>query len=279
MRADKIEKEVVDIEVGKLEATRNNFISNLPEAIKSKVEKLQLKIKEFITEREELKSDKQVEETRGRNKKVDYVEFVLGLTDVPTKDNELNILFKSTVMEFIEQEDIFKNLEMTTGSIHLDQAFLHTHVLFKIPDNTTWDKHITKNNSNIDGRSIYKSISKAWLSHCKKKGLEELIGEKFKEHTDGGKREYSKSLHTWRDNQDTKAFEERLKALQEKQLKRVEARKANPIAKLAEEAEKNMKASEALLFGSSKAESKDSAAQSSYTNTNNNTTDRNRKKK
>lgn len=244
-------------------STYQKRISKLDEELdRERILKMQKKLDEYYKKRDELKSNKQVEETRGRNKKIEYIEFVFGLTDTPTLDDELNQRFTEELNKFL-QKDFFKKLETTTSSVHLDQSFLHAHILVKLPENTTWDKYIKKHYKD-DGRKLYKDLSISWARHCKRNGLEELIGEEIEEHTLGGKKDYSKYLNKFKENEDTEAFKERLKALQGKQIERVKARESRKsLSKIAEQAEAINKSSR---FTSSKAESnRDDLSQSTQT--------------
>lgn len=206
-------KAVIEAIENNLETKRDDFITNLAQDAKGKVTKIQEKIKDLFKERDILKNEKEVPETRGRNQNVKYIEFVFGLTGVTTKDKNINAEFEATLSKFLT-DPFFKGMETTTGSIHLDQSYLHAHVLFKIPENTTWDKYLKKHIKD-DGRKVYKAISNAWHKRCKKSGLEELIGDEFIEHQVGNGKDYIKSLQKWKDTlseEDNKKHLERLQA-------------------------------------------------------------------
>jgi len=220
-------------------ATYRKRINGLDEELdRERILKMQRKLDEYYKKRDELKEAKLVEETRGRKQEIEYVEFVFGLTDTPTLDDELNQKFNETLQSFLKKS-FFEELQTVTASVHLDQSFLHAHILVKLPENTTWDKYI-KNYYKNDGRELYKDISNAWTRHCKKNGLEELIGEEIEEHTTGGKRDYSKYLNKFKEEQDTEAFKERLKKLQNEQMKQLRARESRRnLAEIAKHSENN----------------------------------------
>lgn len=141
---------------------------------KERILKMQEKIKELIEKRELLKSQK-VDETRGRKKEKTHVEFELCLTGVPPENKNEIEAFTEVQSAFLTSS-FFKGLELVSNAVHLDQSSVHSHAIFKIPENTTWKKYLKQFGE--DGREIYKMIQNGWHALCKQR-LEPILGKEF----------------------------------------------------------------------------------------------------
>jgi len=155
--------------------------------------KMQEKLKEYEAKREELKASKQVEETRGRKKEKDYIEFELCLTGVPPTDGRVIKAFEIVQSHFLK-EKFFQPLKLVTNAVHLDQHSLHSHAVFEIPRDKTWTGYLESFKKS--GKEVYKEISKAWHRYCKA-NLEKVIGKEF-EPQQSGKR--YKSLKKYKED-------------------------------------------------------------------------------
>lgn len=105
-----------------------------------KVESLTKQIADLQMQKEQLKEQKSVPETRGKKREKNYVELIFSLTKSNQwiKDAEMQSVLKRA-FERMKKTKIIKQLEGITGAMHLDQHSLHIHYIGKIPDNTTWD--------------------------------------------------------------------------------------------------------------------------------------------
>lgn len=155
-------KEIIKDEEKSLKTIRNGFIQALPQTLKTKVSKMQEKLRELLKKREGFKEAKEVLETRGKKQKIHFVEFELSITmSNEWKENkEFVKTFQKLQSDFL-QNRFFGELEMELNSIHLDQFSLHSHAMFKLPDGVTFDQHL-RNSIHRDGREAYKILNKAW---------------------------------------------------------------------------------------------------------------------
>ena len=106
-----------------------------------KIAKMQNKILGYEDEIQNLETQKSGNETRGRKKEKQFVEFIFSLTNTePSKD--LNNRFALAQSNFLKK--YFSEYELVTNVMHLDQTSLHAHAIIKLPKGKTWTELILK---------------------------------------------------------------------------------------------------------------------------------------
>lgn len=175
--AFKKEKEILQKEILKQEENRKYELKKINSSINTykkrlelatdekQKEKLEKKLNEYLEKREELKENKssEVKETRGRKKEKHFVELEFSLTRSNSYKNkeEIQQALISSQNETIKHFKMFDDMQVVTNVMHKDQHSLHTHMLFKLPKNKTFDtllKSEIVERGLETGRNVYKAI-------------------------------------------------------------------------------------------------------------------------
>ena len=175
--AFKKEKEILQKEILKQEENRKYELKKINSSINTykkrlelatdekQKEKLEKKLNEYLEKREELKENKssEVKETRGRKKEKHFVELEFSLTRSNSYKNkeEIQQALISSQNETIKHFKMFDDMQVVTNVMHKDQYSLHTHMLFKLPKNKTFDtllKSEIVERGLETGRNVYKAI-------------------------------------------------------------------------------------------------------------------------
>ena len=175
--AFKKEKEILQKEILKQEENRKYELKKINSSINTykkrlelatdekQKEKLEKKLNEYLEKREELKENKssEVKETRGRKKEKHFVELEFSLTRSNSYKNkeEIQQALISSQNETIKHFKMFDDMQVVTNVMHKDQHSLHTHLLFKLPKNKTFDtllKSEIVERGLETGRNVYKAI-------------------------------------------------------------------------------------------------------------------------
>ena len=175
--AFKKEKEILQKEILKQEENRKYELKKINSSINTykkrlelatdekQKEKLEKKLNEYLEKREDLKQNKssEVKETRGRKKEKNFVELEFSLTRSNSYKNkeEIQKALISSQNETIKHFKMFDDMQVVTNVMHKDQHSLHTHMLFKLPKNKTFDtllKSEIVERGLETGRNVYKAI-------------------------------------------------------------------------------------------------------------------------
>ena len=175
--AFKKEKEILQKEILKQEENRKYELKKINSSINTykkrlelatdekQKEKLEKKLNEYFEKREDLKQNKssEVKETRGRKKEKHFVELEFSLTRSNSYKNrdEIQQALISSQNETIKHFKMFDDMQVVTNVMHKDQYSLHTHMLFKLPKNKTFDtllKSEIVERGLETGRNVYKAI-------------------------------------------------------------------------------------------------------------------------
>ena len=175
--AFKKEKEILQKEILKQEENRKYELKKINSSINTykkrlelatdekQKEKLEKKLNEYFEKREDLKQNKssEVKETRGRKKEKHFVELEFSLTKSNSYKNrdEIQQALISSQNETIKHFKMFDDMQVVTNVMHKDQHSLHTHMLFKLPKNKTFDtllKSEIVERGLETGRNVYKAI-------------------------------------------------------------------------------------------------------------------------
>ena len=175
--AFKKEKEILQKEILKQEENRKYELKKINSSINTykkrlelatdekQKEKLEKKLNEYLEKREELKENKssEVKETRGRKKEKHFVELEFSLTKSNSYKNrdEIQQALISSQNETIKHFKMFDDMQVVTNVMHKDQYSLHTHMLFKLPKNKTFDtllKSEILERGLKTGKNVYKAI-------------------------------------------------------------------------------------------------------------------------
>ena len=160
-----------------------------------KVEALTRQIEDLKVQKENLKEQKSIPETRGKKREKNYIEFIFALT----KSNQYihnvdmqNVLKRA--FERMKKTKVIKQLEGVTGALHLDQNSLHIHYIAKLPAGQTWDsivnqgfknnpektkKENAKTKKKISAKT-YKNIQDTFQKFAKEEILKSNLSEKAK---------------------------------------------------------------------------------------------------
>lgn len=175
--AFKKEKEILQKEILKQEENRKYELKKINSSINTykkrlelatdekQKEKLEKKLNEYLEKREELKENKssEVKETRGRKKEKHFVELEFSLTRSNSYKNkeEIQQALISSQNKTIKHFKMFDDMQVVTNVMHKDQYSLHTHMLFKLPKNKTFDtllKSEILERGLKTGKNVYKAI-------------------------------------------------------------------------------------------------------------------------
>ena len=175
--AFKKEKEILQKEILKQEENRKYELKKINSSINTykkrlelatdekQKEKLEKKLNEYLEKREDLKQNKssELKETRGRKKEKNFVELEFSLTRSNSYKNkeEIQQALISSQNETIKHFKMFADMQVVTNVMHKDQHSLHTHMLFKLPKNKTFDtllKSEIVERGLETGRNVYKAI-------------------------------------------------------------------------------------------------------------------------
>ena len=175
--AFKKEKEILQKEILKQEENRKYELKKINSSINTykkrlelatdekQKEKLEKKLNEYLEKREDLKQNKssELKETRGRKKEKNFVELEFSLTRSNSYKNkeEIQKALISSQNETIKHFKMFDDMQVVTNVMHKDQHSLHTHLLFKLPKNKTFDtllKSEIVERGLETGRNVYKAI-------------------------------------------------------------------------------------------------------------------------
>ena len=175
--AFKKEKEILQKEILKQEENRKYELKKINSSINTykkrlelaadekQKEKLEKKLNEYLEKREDLKQNKssEVKETRGRKKEKHFVELEFSLTRSNSYKNrdEIQQALISSQNETIKHFKMFDDMQVVTNVMHKDQYSLHTHMLFKLPKNKTFDtllKSEILERGLKTGKNVYKAI-------------------------------------------------------------------------------------------------------------------------
>lgn len=220
--AFKKEKEIISKDILKQEELRKYELKKINSSIatyrkriekatdEKQIERLQRKLDEYLEKREALKNGKSLEikETRGKKKEKDFIEFEFALTNSNhLKENQevRKALFEATE-DTQKNFKFFKELQVVSNVMHLDQFSLHTHLLCKVPKNKTIDnlfksEILEKGLENT--RKLYKSIQ-TFFNETLRDKLRELNLD-LQEHTTGKK--YF-GLNQYKKNQELEKIQE-----------------------------------------------------------------------
>lgn len=220
--AFKKEKEIIQKDILKQEEIRKYELKKINSSIATyrkriekaetpgQIEKLEKKLNEYLEKRENLKSGKSLElkETRGRTKEKDFIEFEFSLTKSQDhkNNNQVQKILYSAQEETQNKFKFFKELEVVTNVMHLDQFSLHTHLLCKVPKNKTIDnllKAETKEQGLENSRSLYKSIQTFFNVTLREKL--KALNLSLQEHTTGNK---YLSLKKYKESQEQERLKE-----------------------------------------------------------------------
>lgn len=136
-----------------------------------KIAKMQNKILGYEDEIQNLENQKSGNETRGRKKEKQFVEFIFSLTNTEPNNENLNNRFAQAQANFLKK--YFGSYELVTNVVHLDQTSLHAHAIIKLPKGKTWTELILKKTAqevvfsdeqikNRSSKPIYNALKKGY---------------------------------------------------------------------------------------------------------------------
>ena len=138
---EKKERSEEDKEIGKKIHALRSSIRTYEKRIsqttdEKKIAKMQNKIAEYEKEIKDLENQKSGNETRGKKKEKQFVEFIFSLTNTEPTNSDLNNRFALAQAKYLKK--YFGSYELVTNVMHLDQTSLHAHGIIKLPKGKTW---------------------------------------------------------------------------------------------------------------------------------------------
>ncbi len=179
--AEKKERSQEDKEIGQkinaLRASIKTYEKRISQTTdEKKIAKMQNKILGYEDEIQNLEAQKSGNETRGRKKEKQFVEFIFSLTNTEPTNEDLNNRFALAQSNFLKK--YFGSYELVTNVMHLDQTSLHTHAIVKLPKGKTWTELILKKTQQkveFTDEQIKERSSKP-IYNALKKGYEIIAG-------------------------------------------------------------------------------------------------------
>ena len=227
--AEKKERSQEDKEIGQkihaLRASIKTYQKRISQTTdEKKIAKMQNKILGYEDEIQNLETQKSGNETRGRKKEKQFVEFIFSLTNTePSKD--LNNRFALAQSNFLKK--YFSEYELVTNVMHLDQTSLHAHAIIKLPKGKTWTELILKKTAqevvfsdeqikNRSSKPIYDSLKKGYeiIARSFQKFMAKELNIKFNKLKQGV---FYKSLSKYKKETE---FNSDLKALEAPKIKK-----------------------------------------------------------
>ena len=178
---EKKERSEEDKEIGKkihaLRASIKTYQKRISQTTdEKKIAKMQNKILGYEDEIQNLEAQKSGNETRGRKKEKQFVEFIFSLTNTEPTNEDLNNRFALAQSNFLKK--YFGSYELVTNVMHLDQTSLHAHAIVKLPKGKTWTELILKKTQQkveFTDEQIKERSSKP-IYNALKKGYEIIAG-------------------------------------------------------------------------------------------------------
>jgi hypothetical protein len=178
---EKKERSQEDKEIGKkihaLRASIKTYEKRISQTTdEKKIAKMQNKILGYEDEIQNLEAQKSGNETRGRKKEKQFVEFIFSLTNTEPTNEDLNNRFALAQSNFLKK--YFGSYELVTNVMHLDQTSLHAHAIVKLPKGKTWTELILKKTQQkveFTDEQIKERSSKP-IYNALKKGYEIIAG-------------------------------------------------------------------------------------------------------
>ena len=178
---EKKERSEEDKEIGKkihaLRASIKTYQKRISQTTdEKKIAKMQNKILGYEDEIQNLENQKSGNETRGRKKEKQFVEFIFSLTNTEPNNSDLNNRFAQAQSNFLKK--YFGSYELVTNVMHLDQTSLHAHAIVKLPKGKTWTELILKKTQQkveFTDEQIKERSSKP-IYNALKKGYEIIAG-------------------------------------------------------------------------------------------------------
>lgn len=130
-----------------------------------KITKMQNKILGYEDEIQNLETQKSGNETRGRKKEKQFVEFIFSLTNTEPTNSDLNNRFALAQAEYLKK--YFGSYELVTNVVHLDQTSLHAHAIVKLPKGKTWTECVLKEDKALltekdSSKKLYEALKQAY---------------------------------------------------------------------------------------------------------------------
>lgn len=145
-----------------LNATERKALGNKMQAYKSRQKKYENGSPLWLKQESKIVAIRQKLDGAGNQRKntVNFFELELCLTNTPPV-HLISKNFERFLREWLKKE--FPELTPVAGAIHLDQFSLHGHVMFKVPDGTTW-----RNFCDVcygGNRELAVALTQSWHKH------------------------------------------------------------------------------------------------------------------
>ncbi len=164
-----------------LNATERKALGNKMQAYKSRQKKYESGSPLWHKQEAKIVAIRQKLDGAGNQRKntVNFFELELCLTNTPPT-HPISKDYERLLREWLKKE--FPELTPITGAVHLDQASLHAHVMFAVPEGMSWKQFIEAKYG--DNRIAPVAMTQSWHEHIGKyiklEALEVGQGKRYK---------------------------------------------------------------------------------------------------
>lgn len=164
-----------------LNATERKALGNKMQAYKSRQKKYESGSPLWYKQEAKIVAIRQKLDGAGNQRKntVNFFELELCLTNTPPT-HPISKDYERLLREWLKKE--FPELTPITGAVHLDQASLHAHVMFAVPEGMSWKQFVEAKYG--DNRIAPVAMTQSWHDHIGKyiklEALEVGQGKRYK---------------------------------------------------------------------------------------------------
>lgn len=164
-----------------LNATERKALGNKMQAYKSRQKKYESGSPLWYKQEAKIVAIRQKLDGAGNQRKntVNFFELELCLTNTPPI-HPISKDYERLLREWLKKE--FPELTPITGAVHLDQASLHAHVMFAVPEGMSWKQFVEAKYG--DNRIAPVAMTQSWHDHIGKyiklEALEVGQGKRYK---------------------------------------------------------------------------------------------------
>lgn len=164
-----------------LNATERKALGNKMQAYKSRQKKYESGSPLWYKQEAKIVAIRQKLDGAGNQRKntVNFFELELCLTNTPPT-HPISKDYERLLREWLKKE--FPELTPITGAVHLDQASLHAHVMFAVPEGMSWKQFVEAKYG--DNRIAPVAMTQSWHDHIGKyiklESLEVGQGKRYK---------------------------------------------------------------------------------------------------
>lgn len=148
-----------------LNATERKALGNKMQSYKSRQKKYEYGSPLWLKQEAKIVAIRQKLDGAGNQRKntVNFFELELCLTNTPPT-HPISKDYERLLREWLKKE--FPELTPITGAVHLDQASLHAHIMFAVPEGMSWKQFVETKYG--DNRIAPVAMTQSWHDHIGK---------------------------------------------------------------------------------------------------------------